>query len=251
MLCASVLFVTEGALAPLAGVYTISFLLVMIFFALGNLMLKIRRSRLPRPEYANPTMVIIALFAVALALYGNVEMNPQYLVVFLNYFIPTMLFIYAMLNRNHIMAFLLERLKSITDGLRRLTVTSQKNINNYINTLHEQAFVFFSKADDIATLNKVMMYVEENEITRKIKIVTILKEYQEVSPQFLSDFEVLDRAYPDIKMEYITRVGIFGPQLIDALSKEWNIPRNFMFISSPGEKFSYRVAELGGVRLIL
>lgn len=251
LLCASVLFVTEGALAPLAGVYTISFLLVMIFFALGNLMLKIRRSRLPRPEYANPTIVVIALFAVALALYGNVEMKPQYLVVFLNYFIPTMLFIYGMLNRNHIMKFLLEQLKSITDGLRRLTITSQKNINNYINTLHDQEFVFFSKADDIATLNKVMMYVEENEITRKIKIVTVLKEYQEVSPQFLSDFEVLDRAYPYIKMEYITRVGIFGPELIDTLSKEWNIPRNFMFISSPGEKFSYRVAELGGVRLIL
>jgi hypothetical protein len=95
------------------------------------------------------------------------------------------------------------------------------------------------------------MYVEENEITRTIKIVTVLKEAQKVSPQFLSDFEVLNRAYPGIKMEYITRVGVFGPALIEALSQEWSIPKNFMFISSPGEKFSYRVEELGGVRLIL
>jgi hypothetical protein len=27
--------------------------------------------------------------------------------------------------------------------------------------------------------------------------------------------------------------------------------KNFMFIGSPGDRFSYRVAELGGVRLIM
>jgi len=69
--------------------------------------------------------------------------------------------------------------------------------------------------------------------------------------KFLTDFKVLDRAYPDIDMEYITIVGTFGPELIERLSKEWKVPKNFMFISSPGEKFSYKVAELGGVRLIL
>ena len=48
LLCISVLYITDGKLAPLAGVYSISFLLVMIFFGLGNLMLKIRRSRSPK-----------------------------------------------------------------------------------------------------------------------------------------------------------------------------------------------------------
>ncbi|MEO7522933.1 MAG: APC family permease, partial [Ferruginibacter sp.] len=107
ILCVSVLMVTKGKLGPLAGVYTISFLLVMAFFALGNLVLKIRRSRLPRPEIATPFVVVIALIAVGIALYGNVKMKPEYLVVFLQYFIPSMLLIYAMLNRNHIMEFLL------------------------------------------------------------------------------------------------------------------------------------------------
>lgn len=251
LLCVSVLFVTNGKLAPLAGVYTISFLLVMAFFALGNLMLKIRRSRLPRPEYATPLLVVLALLAVAIALFGNVKMNPEYLVIFLQYFIPAMLLIYAMLNRNHIMEFLLGILRNITDSLRRFSISSRRSINRYISKLHEQEFVFFSKGDDIATLNKVMIYVQENEITRKIKIVTVLKEHQHPPEQFLRDFEVLDRAYPEIKMEYKTVVGEFIPSLIDKLSKEWNIPKNFMFISSPGEKFSYRVEELGGVRLIL
>ncbi len=251
LLCISVLFVTNGELAPLAGVYTISFLLVMMFFALGNLMLKIRRGRLPRPEYAASYIVVLALLAIALALYGNVKMNPEYLVMFLQYFIPAMLLIYAFLNRNHIMEFVLDILKNITDRLHKLALLSRLKINKFINKLHESEFVFYSKADDIATLNKVMIYVQENEITRSLKIVTILKENQQVPEQFLRDFEVLDRVYKDINMEYITIVGTFGPELINRLSNKWNIPKNFMFISSPGEKFSYRVEELGGVRLIL
>lgn len=251
LLCVSVLMVTKGALGPLAGVYTISFLLVMIFFALGNLILKIRRARLPRPEYASPLFVVIALFGVAIGLYGNVKMRPEYLVVFLQYFIPAMLLIYAMLNRNHIMEFVLTILKSITTELRKLSLLSHIVINKFLNKLHEQDFIFFSKGDDIATLNKVMIYLQENEITRKIRIVTVLSKHQPAPEKFMSDFEVLDRAYPNIKMEYITIEGTFGPELIDQLSHEWKIPKNFMFISSPSEKFSYRVEELGGVRLIL
>ncbi len=251
ILCVSVLLVTEGELAPLAGVYSLSFLLVMAFFAFGNLMLKIRRAKLPRPVYATPFIVVLALLAVCIALYGNVKMKPEYLVVFLQYFVPAMLLIYAMLNRNHLMEFSLSILRNITDVLRKISVVSRKKINRFITKLHEQEFIFFSKADDIATLNKVMIYVQENEITKRIKIVTVLKEHEPAPQQFLNDFDVLDRAYPYIKMEYITIVGAFGPPLIEKLSKEWNVPKNFMFISSPGEKFSYRVEELGGVRLIL
>ncbi len=251
ILCVSVLFVTKGAIGPLAGVYTISFLIVMAYFAVGNLLLKIRRARLPRPEYAAPGIVLLALFSVLIALYGNVKLKPEYLVVFLQYFIPAMLLIFAMLSRNHIFTFVLGILKNFTDSMRKLSLLSRLKINKSLNELHEQEFVFFSKGDSVSVLNKVMIYVQENEITRKIKIVTVLKEDQEEHKQFSIDFEVLDRAYPEIKMEYIPMVGVFGPELIDKLSEEWKIPKNFMFISSPSDKFSYRVEDLGGVRLIL
>ena len=251
LLCISVLLVTRGQLGPLAGVYTISFLSVMALFAVGNLLLKIRRARLPRPEYAPIATVVIALLAVIAALYGNVKTTPSYLVTFLQYFIPSMLVIAIMLNRNTIMEIILNMLASFKDRVRRLSIISQRKVRQMHHELHSQEFVFFSKGDDISTLNKVMMYVHENEITRKIKIVTVLKEHQEPNEQFLNDFEVLDRAYNDIDMEYITIEGVFGPELIDELSKKWNIPKNFMFISSPGERFSHRVEDLGGVRLIL
>jgi hypothetical protein len=47
-----VLFVTGGDLIALAGVYTFSFLAVMGLFGIGNLLLKFKRKKLPRPEKA-------------------------------------------------------------------------------------------------------------------------------------------------------------------------------------------------------
>ncbi|WP_144280917.1 APC family permease [Chryseobacterium echinoideorum] len=251
LLCCSVLMVTKGKLGPLAAVYALSFLTVMASFALGNILLKLRRSRLPRPEYAKPGVVLIAFFAIIIALYGNVKANPQYLVTFLQYFVPSVLIILAMLMRKDIMHFIVNILESVSKGYKRYTVTRQRFLNRSLKKLYEQNFVFFSKGDDISTLNKVMMYLHENEVTNKMKIVTILDKNKEPDPKFLSDFDTLDRAYPEVDMEYITMVGEFTPELVDQLSKEWNIPKNFMFISSPGERFSYRVDELGGVRLIL
>jgi hypothetical protein len=48
-----VLFVTGGDLIALAGVYTFSFLAVMGLFGIGNLLLKFKRKKLPRPESKN------------------------------------------------------------------------------------------------------------------------------------------------------------------------------------------------------
>lgn len=251
LLCISVLFVTNGQIGPLAGVYAISFLTVMAFFAIGNIMLKIRRTKLPRPEYATPISVLVALIAVIIALYGTIKANPEYLLTFLTYFVPSILAVTAMLARKDIMIFVAKMLKSVQGKYRKATVKSERSLYNSIKKILKQEFVFFSKGDDIATLNKVMMYLTENEVTNKIKIVSVLKEYQHPDPKFLEDFETLDRAYPDIDMEYVIEEGSFTPEKVDELSKRWNIPKNFMFISSPGERFSHRVEDLGGVRLIL
>jgi amino acid transporter len=42
-LCISILYLTHGELLSLAGVYTISFLGVMTFFAIGNILLRVNR----------------------------------------------------------------------------------------------------------------------------------------------------------------------------------------------------------------
>ncbi len=67
----------------------------------------------------------------------------------------------------------------------------------------------------------------------------------------VQELEFLDQAYPEIDVEFVQLAGHFGPELIQRLSEEWNIPRNLMFIGSPGGRLPYDLAELGGVRLII
>lgn len=251
LLCISVLIITNGEMGPLAGVYTISFLLVMVYFGFGNLLLKIKRAKLPRPEYAQPYVVAIAILAILIAIYGNIKMHPEYLVVFLQYFIPSITFILLLLNRKFVLQYLLVVIKSFIDSFRRHARMGELLLTKKLNKLTQQDFVYFSKGDNISQLNKAILYVQENEITKKLKIVTVVSENKQVSEDFLSDFNALDRAYPDIKLEYIEIEGDFGPPLIEELSEKWKIPTNFMFISSPGNRFSYRVSELKGVRLIM
>lgn len=251
ILCISILLITAGKIGPLAGVYTISFLSVMAFFGLGNLLLKIKRSKLPRPEYAAPSIVLLGILGILVALYGNVQLHPEYLVVFLQYFIPTFLVIYFFLKRKAVFHYLLMYINSVFDTFQRLAVFSRLHLSKEMKKLNEQAFVYFTKGDNISVLNKVIQYVQENEITQKLKIVTVLKEEHMLKKDFERDLETLYRAYPDLSIEYIQVKGEFGPGIIDHISNEWHIPKNFMFIGSPSDRFPHRLQDLGGVRLII
>lgn len=251
VLSASVLLITRGKLEALAGVYTISFLLVMALFGLGNVLLKIKRARLPRPERAHWLALLVAIPAVLLALAGNAAMNPPYLGIFLEYFVPAVGLVAIMLYRVAILEGMLHVLKYLSDPLLRTISRSSQMITRMIERINAQEFVFFTKGDNVAVLNRVMRYVTDNEHTQKLRIVTVLKEGQTVSPEIPKDIEVLDRAYPDVKIDFVVLHGQFGPELIKKLSREWGIPQNFMFIGSPGDRFPYKVADLGGVRLII
>lgn len=251
-LCLSVLVITRGALGPLAGVYTISFLLVMVYFAVGNVLLKVKRHRLPRPERAPLVGVGVAIIAIGAALYGNVKMHPEYLFVFLQYFLPSVILIFVLLERNDLLKYLLVAVKRSFHAKKGLSVATKSHIKQALKELIEQEFVYFTKGENISVMNKVISYVNENEITRKLKVVTVISERSKpISDKFLSDLEVLDRAYPAISIDYIQIPGTFGPELIQQLSKDWNIPVNFMFISTPGDRFTHHVSELGGVRVIV
>jgi amino acid transporter len=255
-LSVSVLVITNGNVKLLAGVYTISFLSVMILFGVGNILLKVKRNKLPRPEKASWLSVIIAIIAVTIALIGNVLMvpkddSPSNLVIFLNYFIPTILFIIIMLNRTVLLNFLLNVMHTIFDPVRNFVLKTDKKILQTIDKINAQEFVFFTKGDKISTLNKVMLYILRNEHTKKIKIVIVLDKEQTMPKNLPQEIDFLDREYPEIAIEFISVPGKFSPKLIKELSQKWDIPINFMFIGSPSDKFPYKIEELGGVRLII
>lgn len=256
LLTVSILLITHGEVKLLAGVYTISFLSVMALFAIGNVLLKLRRNSLPRPEKASWIAVFIAIIAVLIALIGNIQMPPKddlpsNLTIFLYYFIPVMLFVIIMLNRTLLLKMILRALDMFFNPIRKFAVSSDKAIKAQLNSINNQAFVFFTKGGNISSLNKVMLYVTKNEHTKTIKIVLILKEGMNPPDNLARDIDFLDREYPDIKVELVIERGEFSPQKIKELSVKWNIPINFMFIGSPSDKLPYRIEELGGVRLII
>ncbi|MDD3814188.1 MAG: APC family permease [Desulfocapsaceae bacterium] len=260
LLSGSILLITGGAVEELAGVYTISFLLVMALFAIGNILLKVKREKLPRPERASWVAVIVAIFAVSCALWGNIIKEPlpgetSNLAIFAEYFIPTILFVTIMLNRIALMDMLLRFIEYLFIPILKLVTRANEAIRVTINRIESQEFVFFTRGDNLSNLNKVMLYIQGNEHTRKIKIVNVSlnadKADDEIAEKLDKDIEFLDREYPEIDIEFIRIQGEFGPELIRNLSKQWNIPVNFMFIGSPGNSFPYRVEELGGVRLII
>jgi amino acid transporter len=251
VLCISVLFITSGQLGPLSGVYTISFLSVMAFFAVGNFLLKSERPNLPRPVYASILTVTLALLGVLLALFGNIRIHPDYLVVFLEYFLPAIAVVTIMLNRLAILNLALSAADALAKRLPRIARLGRIVLRRQLRELSKQEFVFFTKGDNVVNLNKVMAYVVDNEFTNRLKIVTFLEEGEKVSEDLLTDIHVLDRAYTQIEVEVVTLKGQFGPERIEQLSQEWHIPKNFMFIGSPGDSFPYQISDLGGVRLII
>lgn len=251
LLCVSILLITRGELGALAGVYTLSFLAVMALFGLGNVLLKVRRARLPRPTIASWPGVLIGIGAVLAGLVGNALLNPWYVRVFLVYFVPTVLVVGVMLGRITILRTCLFIIRSISEAISSYASRASTTIRSHIEGINAQQFVFFSRGDNVASLNQAILYVLRNEHTNNLKVVTVLDEGEELPERLRPDLEILDQAYPMMDVELVVRHGHFGPELIDELSEEWGIAKNFMFIASPGDHFPYRLEELGGVRLII
>ena len=250
-LTVSVLWITGGDIQALAGVYTISFLCVMALFGIGNILLKVKRTGLPRTILAPWTVVLAAIMAMLVGLVGNAVMNPPYLTIFFQYFIPAFLIVWVMLKRISLLKaalFIVRRVLLYFDLKMR---TLSLSIRSKIDEISAQQMVFFTRGDNIANLNSAMLYVSRNEHTNRIKFVTIIEDVADVPARLKEEVNFLDEAYPAIDIEFVVRKGVFSPELVDQLSTEWRIPQNFMFIGSPSGHLGYGLAELGGVRVII
>jgi len=251
LLCASIILMTGGDLLSLAGVYTISFLGVMTLFAIGNILLKIRRSKLKRNYRAGWLTVIVAMFATITGLIGNILIDPKNLAYFLTYFIPTVLIVGIMFLRTRILQAGLIILRSISARISTFNRKLSGKIIAKIDEINSQGIIFFTKGDHAANLNSVMLYVRNNELTKKVLMIHLYQNKKEIPQDLEADLKFLDQVYPEIKIDLILRKDEFNPETIDEISRELGVPKNYMFIGSPGETFPHQLADLGGVRLIL
>ncbi|MEP7342244.1 MAG: APC family permease [Acidobacteriota bacterium] len=251
VLCCSILTITAGQIETLAGVYTLSFLGVMALFAIGNMLLKVRRDRLPRAVRASWLTVVTALLAVCLALLGNLMINPAYVRVFGIYFAVALVIVGTMFLRTQILKVVLAVTQAALEGMHNANHRLSRWIVRGIQRINSQGIIFFTRGDNLATLNRAALYVLGNEQSHCLRVIHCYEQEEDIPPDLAEQIRTIDRIYPELRIDLLMVKGSFGPELIERLSRRLEVPKNYMFIGTPGDHFPHRIADLGGVRLIM
>ena len=247
VLCSSILLVTGGSLLSLAGVYTISFLGVMTLFGIGNILLKIRRKELKRTYRAGWITILIAITATTLGMVGNVIIDYTNLLYFLQYFIPTVLLVVLMYLRIPILRGVLQVLNNL---MTRILLWRTKIIDK-ITTITDQKVMLFTRGGDLGRLNTAFNYIMKNESSRSVIVLHLYNHPEQNKEQDIQDsLDTLKKIYPRLQSNLVVRKEKFDSDIIDAVSKEFHVPVNNIFIGAPEEKHSFSIQDLGGVRVI-
>ena len=247
----SILAVTGGKIGVLAGVYTLSFLCVMALFAIGNMLLKVKRARLPRDTRASWPKVTIALIAVIVGLVGNIMLDPTSVRVFLEYYTVVAGIVVVMFLRIPLLKLILFISRAIVEKVQSANEAIRSKVALFIDRINSLTVIYFTKGDDLANLNQAALYVMKNEQTNWLKVVHVFDHEKNIPPDLAQHLKTIDRMYPSLKIDFVAVQGAFGPELIERLSKRLGVPKNYMFIGTPGDRFPHEIEELGGVRLIL
>lgn len=247
ILCTSILLITRGNLLSLAGVYTIAFLSVMTLFAFGNLVMRETRKDLKRTYQAPLLFVILAFFSTGAGILGNLEISPENFHYFLSYFIPAALIVFGTLYLDFVLKFLIRA----TGFIKPI----QTYLANILKKLRRRG-VFVVFIHHLDRLYTILDYIDRNEIGRTIYLIHCnngnskmydkrYKELQEVVP-------VLQKTgvFPNFTLNLVYKDQPFSPEVVDAVAREYDVPKNRVLIGSIHEEHPFDYASLGGVRII-
>lgn len=168
LLCVTLYLITNGDVTILSGVFSISFLMVLILFAWANLSLKYSRPRLPRGAYASWSMTIIGFLTMIVGLIGNIIFNTQYLLYFLIY----VGFFFLVILINYERLWLLKMLWYVVhnnDWLR----SSSDYLEDTLISMKNFTVLFYTNTSELHILNKAILYARENECCDRL-IVTYI-----------------------------------------------------------------------------
>ncbi len=247
LLCSSILIVTRGSLLSLAGVYTISFLGVMTLFGIGNILLKIRRKELKRTFRAGWITILVAVTATSLGMLGNVIIDYKNLLYFLQYFIPTAFLVVIMYLRIPILKTVLQMLNNL---MARVLLWRTVVIDR-ITAITDQKVILFTRGGNLFRLHAAFNYIVHNESSRTVVVLHLYNHPDGNEAESLQQsLKALGEIYPMLTAELVVRKGRFGPEIVEAVSKEFGVPINNIFIGAPEEKHAFSIQDLGGVRVI-
>ncbi|CAH0478170.1 unnamed protein product [Peronospora belbahrii] len=269
LLSASLVLILNADATTLNGVYTYSFLGLMAMFSCACMLLKGKRSEIPRDIHAPWATVIIGFLLVLLAIFANLLGDPKVLMYFAIYFIVVMFAMFVMFERVTILRYTLVLLKQMApsrygkavvigytaNALSEVEHTGARGgrtIARTIISIRNAPIVFFCKVPNLTIINKAIIYVRRNEQTHTLRIVHVFED-EEADALVLASFRemaaLFDSIYPKIRVDFVSVRGEFGPAIIEWLSRTMNVPRNMMFITQPDLISAERVSA-AGVRVI-
>ncbi|KAI8070678.1 amino acid permease-domain-containing protein [Gongronella butleri] len=245
--------IVRGDASSLSGVFSVAILGVLTMYALANVLLKYKRGRLPRLVRVNVSTAILALLTLVMALVANIVFDPSIAAYFLIYYVIVAAVVLIMLKRGTLLKvayWLIDQMDGIP-GLTRVVAVCARYLEQKIIAIREQPTVFFVKTDEPHILNKAILYVQRNESSNHIKFIHLYDRVHDIPEQLETNHRLLDEVYPKIQLDLVFIQGKFDPPTIDRISRQLNIEKTFMFISTPGPKFPYTIGDLGGVRIIM
>eukprot|EP00467_Chlorarachnion_reptans_P018513 CAMPEP_0114507160 /NCGR_PEP_ID=MMETSP0109-20121206/11855_1 /TAXON_ID=29199 /ORGANISM="Chlorarachnion reptans, Strain CCCM449" /LENGTH=683 /DNA_ID=CAMNT_0001685881 /DNA_START=412 /DNA_END=2464 /DNA_ORIENTATION=- len=107
VVCVSMFLLLDAQVEALSEMYSVCFLSLLLMFAAGHMMMKIKRSQLPRDTHAPWWTVILAGILVTVAFVAILDKNPGVVIVFAMYFSVTCVLVGAMFFRMSILKILL------------------------------------------------------------------------------------------------------------------------------------------------
>ena len=95
---------------------------------------------------------------------------------------------------------------------------------------------------------KAFNYLSRNEDCQNVLIFRLYTEDDPTAELNIHrNLGIIRELHPDLKIEYQARKGLFNPEVVDALSRELDIPHNMMFMGSLTYTQSFSIQDLGGV----
>jgi hypothetical protein len=141
--------------------------------------------------------------------------------------------------------------RAIVDRVNRVSDWVRQTVHRRIDEIKRMSVVYFTKGDGLPVLNKAALYVLKNEQTNRMLVVHVYDDESKIPPELAEHLSTIDHVYPQLRVDFLAVKGKFGPELIERLSQRLGVPKNYMFIGTPGDRFPHRIEELGGVRLII
>eukprot|EP00462_Mataza_sp_D1_P006851 CAMPEP_0175120398 /NCGR_PEP_ID=MMETSP0087-20121206/601_1 /TAXON_ID=136419 /ORGANISM="Unknown Unknown, Strain D1" /LENGTH=426 /DNA_ID=CAMNT_0016401845 /DNA_START=149 /DNA_END=1431 /DNA_ORIENTATION=- len=224
----SLYLVSNGNLSTLAGVYTISFVTLMMLFACGHLVLKARRPRLPRPYATSPVVSVLAALGTGFGLVGIIVLKPSMVYVALAY-LSAVLLLCALCQYRFRLYLVLLKLIQLFGCL--CCIRCCNGVETFL--VHKtqewkaQRIVCLVKRNGLAQMTAMLRYVTSNEVRCRVTFVCFspsVKALEEVETDesvsiaadkgSLSDDEevhnvlsILAEDFPSVSLDYLQFPG--------------------------------------------